>query len=72
MTANGAPVEANSCIASLGEPLDAGDFHHLAAAARRPLISVEPGTSRRSNIDIGISNAGIRASTYRSLTMTLI
>ena len=37
MTANGAPVEANSCVASLGEPLDAGDFHHLAAAARRPL-----------------------------------
>jgi hypothetical protein len=36
MTASGAPVDANGCVASLRKPLDTCDFHHFAAATRRP------------------------------------
>jgi hypothetical protein len=36
MAASGAPVDANGCVASLRKPLDTCDFHHFAAATRRP------------------------------------
>ena len=50
MVARGTPIDPNSCVASLRKPFDARDFHHFTA--RHAGLSVEPGTSRRSNADI--------------------
>ena len=50
MASSGAPVDANGCVASLWKPLDTCDF--ITSPQRHVGLSVEPGTSRRSNIDI--------------------